>query len=76
MDTPAQESRARRAALRAGFVARKSRWRRATVDNRAGFMLINPFNNSIVAGERFDLSADDVLEFLSQRETAQIGSEA
>jgi hypothetical protein len=59
----ADEARARRAAQRSGLVARKSRWRLNTIDNHGGFMVVDPFNNLIVAGERYDLSARDVVEF-------------
>ncbi len=55
-------ARARSAARRVGLVARKSRRRRGTLDNRGGFTLIEPFRNMIVAGERLDLSAEDVIE--------------
>jgi hypothetical protein len=44
-------------------LARKSRKRRVTIDNFGGFALIHPHYNCIVAGERFDMSADDVVEF-------------
>jgi hypothetical protein len=63
----ALESRARRAAARAGLKARKSRWRQGSIDNLGGFQLIDPIRNSIVLGERFDLSAVDVIEYCSNR---------
>jgi len=59
----ASDSQARNAAKRVGLIARKSRKRRETIDNFGGFALIHPLYNCIVAGERFDLSADDVVEF-------------
>jgi hypothetical protein len=59
----AQESRARRAAHRCGLLACKSRWRRGTIDNFGGFQIIDPWRNTIVAGERFDLDAEDVVTF-------------
>jgi hypothetical protein len=59
----AREHRARRIAKKAGLVARKSRWRCDTVDNRGAFMLIDPYRNAVVAGERFDLPAEIVVEF-------------
>jgi hypothetical protein len=59
----ASDSQARRAAKRVGLLARKSRKRRVTIDNFGGFALIHPHYNCIVAGERFDMSADDVVEF-------------
>jgi hypothetical protein len=63
MPYPVSESAARRAAKRIGLIARKTRWRRDTIDNRGGFQLLNPYSNWIVAGEKFDLSPDDVVAF-------------
>ena len=63
----AADSRARRAAKRAGLVARKSRWRSDTVDNMGGFMLIEPRTKTVVDGSRFNLSADDVIERCTPR---------
>jgi hypothetical protein len=57
------DARARRAAKRVGLLARRSRWRRDTIDNHGQFMLINPRHNFVVAGERFDMSAEEVLEW-------------
>ena len=57
------DSKARRAARRVGLVAKKSRWRKGTIDNRAGFMLLDPRANSVVAGLRFDLTAEDVVKY-------------
>jgi len=59
----ALESRARRAARRVGIVARKSRWRLGSVDNRGGFMLLEPIANRPIAGIRWDLSATVVIEW-------------
>ena len=63
----AAESTARRAARRVGLMARKSRWRRGSIDNRGRFMLIDPFSNWVVAGSRFDLTADDVVQLCDER---------
>jgi hypothetical protein len=60
------DTKARRAARRIGLVAKKSRWRKGTIDNRAGFMLLNPMTNFVVAGERFDLTAKDVVEYCAK----------
>lgn len=62
-DLSALDARARRAAKRVGLVAKKSRSRRATVDNHGGFMIIEPRSNAVVAGQRFNCSADDVVAF-------------
>jgi hypothetical protein len=65
--TGASDKRARRAARRIGLLARKSRWRRDTIDNHGGYRLIDPYRNYVVAGCRFDLTAADVVE-LCERE--------
>lgn len=57
----ALEARARRAARKMGLVARKSRWRVHTTDNFGGFRVIYPNFNIVIGGDRFDLSAEDVL---------------
>jgi hypothetical protein len=54
------EQRARRAARRVGCRAVKSR-RHESIDNCGGFQLIDA-KNWIVGGERFNLSAEDVLD--------------
>ena len=59
----ASESRARRAAKRVGLLAKKSRRRRNSSDNLDGFALIEPLRNIHVLGERFELTAQDVIEF-------------
>jgi hypothetical protein len=56
------ESKARRVAKRAGLDARKSRRRKESIDNLGGFMLVDPQTNSVVNGNRFDLTAGDVIE--------------
>jgi hypothetical protein len=64
-ETSALESRARRAAKRNHLIARKSRWRRGSIDNVGGFMLIDLYGNYVVAGSRFELSAQDVINYCS-----------
>ena len=60
------EARARRAAKRVGLVARKSRWRQGSIDNFGEFMLVDPYRNFAVAGSRFDMSAEQVIEFCAE----------
>ena len=64
------ESSARRAAKRAGLVARKSRWRKDSIDNKGGFMLVDPYTNTVVYGDRFDLTADAVISICNDRKSA------
>ena len=59
----AADARARRAARRVGLVAIKSRWRKDSVDNYGGFMIVEPNRNIVEAGVRFDMSAEEVVEF-------------
>ena len=62
----AMDALARRAAKRAGLLARKTRWRKGYVENRGGFQLLDD-RNRIVAGEQFDLTAEDVIEVCDGR---------
>jgi hypothetical protein len=62
----ALDARARRAARRRGWSAKKSR-RSFSVDNYGGFMLVDE-RNCILDGERFDLSAKDVIDWCSSAE--------
>ncbi len=63
---PSVDSRARRAAKRVDLVARKSRWRINTIDNHGGFQLVDPMTRFPQAGFRYDLSAEEVIEFCAQ----------
>ncbi len=63
MNENALDQQARRAARRVGLIARKSRWRAGTTDNYGGFALIDPQRNWVVLGTRFELSAEDVLDY-------------
>ena len=64
--TEFSDKQARRAAKRIGLLARKSRWRRDTIDNHGGYMLIEPYRNRVVAGSRFDLTTADVVELCNE----------
>jgi hypothetical protein len=59
----ALEQRARRAARRVALMAKKSRWRLGTIDNYGAFALVDPRTNFMVAGFRYDLSAEGVIEY-------------
>lgn len=60
------ESRARRLAKKHGFIARKSRWRRDSIDNFGEFQLIDARGNFVVGGLRFDMSADEVIQYCKE----------
>lgn len=57
------DSKARRAAKRVGLRILKSRVRTISADNHGEYMLIEPRFNRCLAGERFDLSAESVIEW-------------
>src|ERR1019366_5718607 len=58
------EAHARRAARRAGLIARKSHKRAGVpnVNNWGQFMLVDHERNLVVAGLNFDVSAEEVVE--------------
>ena len=62
------DDQARRAAKRVGLQARKSRWRANSIDNLGGFQIIDPMQNWIVAAEKFNYTADDVVAFCAEYE--------
>lgn len=57
------ESRARRAAEAVGLYAKKSRKRTWSPHDQGGFMLVEPSRNLCVAGQDYDLDAEDVLTY-------------
>lgn len=65
-DQAALEARARTVAEREGYRAIKSTKRTLSVDNGGGFMLVEATTNRVEAGERFDMSAEQVLEFFKK----------
>lgn len=59
------ESQARRAAKQAGLCATKSN-AGISLDNLGDFMLIDPSINAVVAGSRYDMIAEEVIEYCSE----------
>ena len=68
-DDAALEARARYAAKLVGLRAKKSRWRKASHDNFGKFMLINPYRNTVLAGERFDLEPEAIIAICEKYRT-------
>ena len=62
MQTTNLDSRARSAARKVGLTMKKSR-RREDIDNFGEYMLVDPFRNVVVSGERFNMSAEEVIQF-------------
>ena len=61
-----RENRLRRSAERQGFQIRKSRTKHTNIDDYGGYRIVNSFFNTVEAGERFDLTIDDVEKFLNE----------
>lgn len=59
----AMEQRARRAAKRLGLFARKSRRFLGSLDNLGEFRLVDAVGNFVVAGERFDMTPEEVIDW-------------
>lgn len=64
--TASLEAKARRVASCHGFLATKSRKRSLSADNQGGFMLVNASTSRVEAGERYDLSAEQVIAFFDK----------
>jgi len=58
----------RRWAKRLGLFLKKSRPKRLHIDNQSGYMLIDPYINTICCGEEFDLNLEQVEALLADRE--------
>ena len=65
-----RENRLRRKLNSKGYALRKSRRANDAIDldinNMSGYMIVDANHNAIVAGERFDLSLDDVENWLGE----------
>ena len=62
----AMDQRARRAARRVGLNASKTRWRSNSIDNYGGFALVDVYTNCIMAGARFDMTAEEVIDYCKE----------
>lgn len=61
-----REQSLRRALNNAGYSLKKSRRQYVSIDNFCGYMIINDCNNTVAAGSRFELSLDDVADFITE----------
>lgn len=58
----------RRRAAKLGYRISKSNWRRDSIDNHGGYMIVEIGRNICVAGDRYDLDQSYVEAFLADRE--------
>ena len=61
-----REQQLRRTLNKFGYALRKSRKQNWHYDNQCGFMIIDIRTNGVVGGMCFDLSLDDVAEWIEQ----------
>jgi hypothetical protein len=64
------ENRLRRQAQRLGLQLQHSRAKRVHIDDHGEYRLIDPRNNTLVAGERFDWSLQDIQTYLDKYEAS------
>lgn len=60
------EQRNRRALKKNGYILHKSRAKNWSIDNQLGYMIVDASTNLVIRGNRFDLTLDDVTEFVEQ----------
>lgn len=68
MADKARENRLRRMAKRLGLELRKSRARSVHVDDLGKYQLVNPDTDTVLSGNRFELSLDQVQQRLEEEE--------
>ena len=60
------DAKLRREAAKQGLRIKRSRWRANSVDNHGGWQIIDVNCNYIVAGQRFDMSDEEVAAYLAE----------
>ena len=65
MKEKTRENRLRRLAKRQNLYLKKSRVKHTNVDDWGGYMIVDLNGNFVVAGERFNLTLDEVEKFLT-----------
>jgi hypothetical protein len=63
--TTTTEDQLRRSLRQQGLALRKDRARSLSMHRQGGFMIVDPDNNWILAGQDFNLNLDDVAAWLS-----------
>lgn len=58
-----EESRIRRRLARAGYRLEKSRVRKPHLNDQGGYQVINPWTNTVMAGDRYDLDLAGAASF-------------
>ena len=61
-----RETKARRKLAKMGYSLHKSRARTITADNCGGYRIVRDYANAIEAGERYDLTLEEVEKFIAE----------
>ncbi len=61
-----REQKVRRKLATQGFSLKKSRIKNYTANDYGGYQIINSYSNTIEAGEKYDLSLEDVEDFANE----------
>lgn len=67
-DDKVRENYLRRMAKRQGLELQKSKARKWSIDNHQGYRIIDPTVNRIEAGEKYNLTLDEVERYLTKNE--------
>lgn len=59
-----RENNARRKLTRRLYLLRKSRAKHTNIDDYGGYRIVDATTNAVAAGERFDLSLEQVEDFI------------
>ena len=62
----AHEKRLRRRVRKKGYALTRSCWRRGSIDNLGGLMIIDPLRDCVVWGSRWSLTPADVEAWLAK----------
>lgn len=60
-----KEQQLRRALNKAGYSLRKSR-KQISIDNLGDYMIVDVFTNCVVAGSRYNMTLDDVTNWMQE----------
>ena len=58
------ERRLRRRLRKYNFMLKKSRVRTPNINNQGGYMIVESYSNSCVVGPKYDLTLEDVNDFV------------
>jgi hypothetical protein len=62
----------RKKAGRRGYRLSKARWHYHTIDNYGGVMIVDNYNNVVVAGDRYSLTLDEADRWLTDKVSAKL----